>query len=96
LKPGWGASVSLSTAFGQCVECEDAKYLHPVFENSVENLIWITNKWDDAYSWPVSNRRRGFGMLGYIYTGCSNSQFDGKGHLIAKCAAIRSYFAKIG
>jgi len=74
----------------------NVKYSHPIFENSVENFVWIANEWHDPHSWALGNRRRGFGMLGDTFNDRSNSQFDGDSHVLAKCSAVGSYFAKVG
>jgi hypothetical protein len=73
----------------------DVKYLHPIFENSEKNFMWIANERRDAHAGSLCHWRRGLGMLSYVCGYSSNSQLDGKSHVIAERTAIGSNFTKI-
>jgi hypothetical protein len=71
----------------------NVKYFHPVFENSVEDFVWIANERHDTHTWALGNRRCGLRMLSYVCDSGSNSQFDRGSDSLAKCSTIGSDFA---
>jgi len=73
----------------------NVQYSHPVFENSVENFVWIANERHDPHTWALGNWLRGFGTLSDTFNDRSYSHFDSDSHVLAQCSAVGSYFAKI-
>jgi hypothetical protein len=71
------------------------KYLHPVFEHPVENLIWIANERSDPHARPLSDWRGSHGTLSNMHNQRSNAHFDCEDYPLAVCAAIGRDFAKI-